>query len=174
MAEELVEVISTLTPNGHPQYGSCTFRAHEAEVVFKDGRARVPPELAVLLVGRADMSVLDARTTWEPPPPNPGVSEPDLEYVNPGSTDMPLPPPEPTAEDRARDEARIEALSEGMDVPNFPIPQGFVTHMEDDSRRCLAGKTDGSQCSNPAKLGTWACGLGAHVTAVAALPQQLP
>jgi len=168
MAEALVEVVSALTERGHPQYGECTLIVSDKMIEFKDGRARVTEDVAVLLVNRSDMHVLSAPEQWTAPPTPPGASEPTLEYENPGSV-MAV-----TPEDRARDAARVEALSQGMDVPDFPIPQGFITHLEDEQRRCLAGKHDGSQCSNPARDGSWACGLGTHIEAVAALPRELP
>lgn len=157
---EPIDIISNLGKTGQPIWGNCRVHLGDGTVVvtFENGRAKASPEVAKMLLGRSDMTVVD----------HAGVLR-DAEaptFRSPAESSQVASNPEA---DALREEARKALLAEGGDVPPFAIPAGFATHTAEEDHRCLAPKGDGTQCSNTAKDGGWACGLQPHAAAIAEL-----
>lgn len=121
--------------------------------VNQDGTINIrdlPPEMRQQLREELGIDPVE-REAIKPPPADPEALKAAQEYLEQEGEAVPEP----------------EAPAPEVQKTMF-IPEGFEARTAEGESRCIARKSDGSQCANAAKGDTLACGLKKHQESVLA------
>lgn len=164
---EMLDVLSTLDAHDNPYLGNCTLVLGDFSLEFKNGRAKVPADMAGLALRHPKLMIPGYTGQVAPRPPNVAAPLPDVVGREQDASMVDI------AADYLRSEG-MEVLQEGpvekevaeleahLSRDDAELPAGFEELTADGKPRCWAHKGDGSQCSNAASEGSHACGLAAH------------